>query len=309
MTEESGKRSRRADGQSRVPAHRDVAAVQGGQGPAMPVLSSQATAAESDRLLPALFPHLRMLTVADNDRAFPLMGLLLIPIGIALDFVIGSLAKALNLPIFLDSVGTVLAAVLGGPVVGGITGLLGVLSLSAFAPAAVVWSLQAAAIGVVTGLLARFGLFRGVKRIVISTLVIIVLSVALSATISYLVFGGFDGYGIGVIRAALVESGMSLPASIVITSTVVELIDKSISVALPMVVIGLMSDRFLNKFSNGPRLRDLQGRGDVSASDTDVHTTDDPTVQDPAVQPAPGTRQSQPAEYGSYDSHDDTEKG
>ncbi len=247
--------------------------------------------------------------MADNDREFPLMSLLLIPIGIALNFLIGSLAKALNLPIFLDSVGTVLAAVLGGPVVGGITGLLGVLSLSAFAPAAVVWSLQAATIGVVTGLLARFGWFRGVKRIVVSTLVIIVLSVALSATISYLVFGGFDGYGISVVRAALVESGLSLPASIAITSTVAELIDKSISVALPMVVIGLMSDRFLNKFSNGPRLRDLQGRRDVSASDADMNTTDDPMVQDPAVQPAPGTRESQPGGYGSYGSYDDTEKG
>lgn len=190
-------------------------------------------------------------------REFPIMSLLLIPIGIALNFVIGSLAKQLQLPIFLDSVGTILAAVLGGPIVGAVTGFLGVLSISAFAPSAVVWSVQAGIIGLVTGLLARFGWFKGVRRIIVSTLIIIALSVALSAIISYLVFGGFDGYGIGVIRGLLVEAGLSLPTAIVVTSAVAELIDKSISVAVPMIVIGLMSDRFLNKFSNGPRLRNF----------------------------------------------------
>lgn len=193
-----------------------------------------------------------------NQRQFPMMSLVLIPIGIALNFVLGALAKQLNLPIFLDSVGTVLAGVLGGPWVGAITGFLGVLSISAFAPSAVVWSLQAAVIGLVAGLLAYLGWFKGVQRIIVSTLIIIVLSVALSSIISYLVFGGFDGYGIGVLRAALVEMGLSLPLAIFVTSAVAELIDKSISVAVPMIVIGLMSDRFLNKFANGPKVRDLK---------------------------------------------------
>ncbi len=221
-------------------------------------------------------------------REFPIMSLLLIPIGIALNFVIGALAKTLNLPIFLDSVGTILAAVLGGPIVGAVTGFLGVLSISAFAPSAVVWSLQAAVIGLVTGLLARFGWFKGAKRIVVSTLVIILLSVILSAVISILVFGGFDGYGIGVIRAMLVEAGLSLNVAVFLTSAIAELIDKSISVAVPMIVIGLMSDRVLNKFTNGPRLRDLGATTPAPAA-----TPTAPPTTPPTTPPAGGG-------YGSY---------
>ena len=191
-------------------------------------------------------------------REFPLMSLLLIPIGIALNFVIGALAKALNLPIFLDSVGTILAAVLGGPIVGAVTGFLGVLSISAFAPAAVVWSFQAGVIGLIAGLLARYGWFKGAAKVTISTAIIIGLSVLGSAVISYVVYGGFDGYGIGIIRAVLVEAGVSLPVAIIVTSAVAELIDKTISVVVPMLVIGFMSDRALSKFVNGPKLRDLK---------------------------------------------------
>ena len=212
-------------------------------------------------------------------REFPLMSLLLIPIGIALNFVIGSLATWLKLPIFLDSVGTVLAAVLGGPIVGAVTGFLGVLSISAFAPSAVVWSLQAGVIGFITGLLASYGWFKGVAKVAVSTTIIIGLSVLGSTVISYLVYGGFDGYGIGLIRAVLVESGVSLPVAIIVTSAVAELIDKTISVVVPMLVIGFMSDRALSKFVNGTKLRNL------SVSDSESTAQPD---------------EPQPSAYGSY---------
>lgn len=202
-------------------------------------------------------------------REFPLMSLLLIPIGIALNFVIGSLATWLKLPIFLDSVGTVLAAVLGGPIVGAVTGFLGVLSISAFAPSAVVWSLQAGVIGFITGLLASYGWFKGVAKVAVSTTIIIGLSVLGSTVISYLVYGGFDGYGIGLIRAVLVESGVSLPVAIIVTSAVAELIDKTISVVVPMLVIGFMSDRALSKFVNGTKLRNLSMSDSESAAQPD----------------------------------------
>lgn len=212
-------------------------------------------------------------------REFPLMSLLLIPIGIALNFVIGSLATWLKLPIFLDSVGTVLAAVLGGPIVGAVTGFLGVLSISAFAPSAVVWSLQAGVIGFITGLLASYGWFKGVAKVAVSTTIIIGLSVLGSTVISYLVYGGFDGYGIGLIRAVLVESGVSLPVAIIVTSAVAELIDKTISVVVPMLVIGFMSDRALSKFVNGTKLRNLSVSDSESAAEPD---------------------EPQPSTYGSY---------
>lgn len=238
--------------------------------------------------------------MATAKREFSMMSLLLIPIGIALNFVLGSVAKALNLPIFLDSVGTVLAAILGGPIVGGITGLLGVLSISAFAPAAVVWSLQAGVIGIVVGLLARFGWFRG-SRVILSTLIIVGLSVLLSAIISIAVFGGFDGYGISVIRAALIEAGFNMPTAVVITSAVAELIDKSLSVAIPMLVIGGMSDRFLNKFPNGPHLRTLRPQAGTVGTGRVAPQPATPVVSDSPLDQSAVDETDTYGSYGSYD--------
>lgn len=241
--------------------------------------------------------------MATGARRFSLISLLLIPSGIALNFVLGSLAKALNLPIFLDSVGTILAAILGGPLVGAVTGFLGVLSISLFAPSAVVWSLQAGAIGAITGLLAMAGWFRGLGRTTASTLVIIVASVAGSSIISYLVFGGFDGYGIGVVRAVLVNSGMPLTLAIFITSLVAEVIDKTISVAVPMIVVGRMSDRMLNLLPMGPRLRQLRTEAAVPEQATGLEGAG-PTIPADGAGPSTPGGGAGPATggYGSYQS-------
>ena len=45
-------------------------------------------------------------------------------IGIALNMALGQLAGMLKLPVFLDSIGTILVAVLCGPWAGAVTGLV-----------------------------------------------------------------------------------------------------------------------------------------------------------------------------------------
>ena len=77
-------------------------------------------------------------------RQFSSQSLALIVIAIAINMVGGQLISMLKLPIFLDSIGTLISAVLLGPVVGMLTGLLtnllwGILTdpiAAAFAPVA-----------------------------------------------------------------------------------------------------------------------------------------------------------------------------
>ena len=215
-----------------------------------------------------------------------LMSLLLIPVGVALDFALALVNNVLKLPLFLDSVGHILAGILGGPVIGGVTGWLGVMTNSSFQPAAVVWSFQGATIGVVVGLLAQIGMFKGIKRSIWSTVIVIATSATLSSVISLVVYGGIDGYTISFVRAALTNVGWSMTSAVVVTSVIIELIDKTISVGLPVLVIINMSDRLLSLFATGSKLRDMQVEqvGDVTA-----------------VSPT-GTETEA---YGSYDEKDD----
>lgn len=83
-------------------------------------------------------------------RHFSSQALVLIVISIAINMIGGQLASMVKLPIFLDSIGTLISAVLLGPVIGMLTGLLtnllwGLLTdpiAAAFAPVAMVigWS-------------------------------------------------------------------------------------------------------------------------------------------------------------------------
>ena len=206
--------------------------------------------------------------VVVGGKPIGLLSLLLIPVGVALDFAFSALNQALKLPLFLDSVGHILAGMLGGPVIGGVTGFLGVLTNSTFQPSAVVWSFQGATIGVVVGLLAQAGMFKNWRRFIISTLIVIAASATLSSIISLVVYGGIDGYMISFIRALLVNQfGWSMTSSVVATSVVIELIDKTISVGLPFLVISAMSNRLLNQFVTGPKLREMKTETAESAAE------------------------------------------
>jgi len=224
--------------------------------------------------------------VAASGGSIGLMSWLLIPVGVALDFALAALNTALKLPLFLDSVGHILAGLLGGPVIGGITGFLGVLTNVTFQPAAIVWCFQGATIGIVVGLLAQAGMFKGIRRSIISTLLVIATSVLLSSVISLIVYGGIDGYTISFLRAALANMGWPMTSAVVLTSVVVELVDKTISVGLPLLVIAGMSNRLLNQFVTGPKLRALAAeKADAAA----------------ATAAADAAAEAVPDGYGAYD--------
>src|SRR2546429_2200892 len=93
--------------------------------------------------------------------------LVLIPVAIALNIALGStVQQALKLPIYLDSVGTVITGVLAGPLAGLVTGVLTnliwayVLPPPLAAPTAGPFAVTAAVIGLLAGLWGRLGLFR-----------------------------------------------------------------------------------------------------------------------------------------------------
>ena len=104
--------------------------------------------------------------VAIRSRDFSTATIALIPVAIAINIAIGALINALRLPIYLDSIGTVLVGALAGPWAGALTGILANLiwailpvpggagpTIAFFAPVAGV-------IGLMAGFWAGRGVFR-----------------------------------------------------------------------------------------------------------------------------------------------------
>lgn len=107
----------------------------------------------------------RLDSIADQ---FTTRTLVLMPVAIAINIVLGqTVGTALKLPVYLDSIGTILVGVLAGPIAGAATGILSDLAgtfLLAGTPfgSPYFWpfAIVAAEIGFVAGLAGRFGAFR-----------------------------------------------------------------------------------------------------------------------------------------------------
>jgi len=94
--------------------------------------------------------------------------IVLMPIAIAINIVLGqTVASALKIPIYLDSIGTILVGVLAGPIAGMLTGLLANLIWTFVlagtplgSPYAWPFAIVAAEIGLLAGIFGRLGFFR-----------------------------------------------------------------------------------------------------------------------------------------------------
>ncbi len=174
----------------------------------------------------------------------------LIAVAIAVNIVVGQLASLLKLPIFLDSIGTVLVGVLAGPWAGGLAGLLtnliwGVISspvAAAFAPVAMV-------IGIVAGLCARYGLFRTWWQAIIAGLIITVFNAVVAVPIRLYMFGGITGSGADFVTAYMLALGRDLFGSVVVTVFTSNVIDKVVTAVLAWIIIKALPQRLTARFS------------------------------------------------------------
>lgn len=181
----------------------------------------------------------------------------LIPVAIVLNIVVGQLVSLLKLPIFLDSIGTVLVALLAGPWAAGLTGLLsnliwGLVSdpvAAAFAPVAMV-------IGIAAGLLAQAGMFRTWWRAAISGVIIAIALSIVAVPIRVYMFGGVTGSGADFITAYLRATGRDLFSSVIITVIGDNIIDKVVTAALAWAIVRAVPARYTARF---PRVRQVIG--------------------------------------------------
>ncbi len=183
-------------------------------------------------------------------KDFTTITLALMAVAIVLNIVLGQLVSLLKLPIFLDSIGTVLVALLAGPWAGALTGLLtnliwGLISdpvAAAFAPVALV-------IGLMAGLCAKWGLFRKWWQAILSGVIITVALSIIAIPIRVYMFGGVTGSGTDFIIAYLMATGRDLFSAVIISVITDNLIDKVVTALLAWAIVMGLPKRFTARFS------------------------------------------------------------
>lgn len=164
--------------------------------------------------------------------------LLLIAIGIAVNMALGQIAQAIKLPIFLDSLGTMIVAVMAGPVAGLLAGLVtNLLWGLILSPTAAAFAPVAAMVGLVAGLLARAGLFRGPVQAAIAGVVIAIALSFVAVPIRVWLFGGVTGSGADFITGWLLQTGRDLFSSTLVTVVTSNLADKVVTALLAWAIL------------------------------------------------------------------------
>lgn len=175
----------------------------------------------------------------------------LIAVAIVLNIVVGQLVSLLKLPVFLDSIGTVLVGVLAGPWAGGLAGLLTNLIWGLFtSPVAAAFAPVAMVIGIAAGFCARYGLFRTLWLAILAGVIITVFNAVVAVPIRLYMFGGITGSGADFVTAYMLALGKDLFGSVVVTVFTSNIIDKVVTAGLVFGILKVLPERMQARISS-----------------------------------------------------------
>jgi energy-coupling factor transport system substrate-specific component len=181
---------------------------------------------------------------------FSTMTLVLIPVAIAINIAAGQLIVVLKIPLYLDSIGTVLVGALAGPWAGALTGLLTNLiwGLSGINPVYTPFAPVGAIIGLMAGLFAGWRWLKPLWRWLLAGLITGVVAAIVSAPISAYMFGGVTGTGqdflVGLFRA----TGASVLQATFGQGIVADPLDKLATFLVVWLILRALPGRFVARF-------------------------------------------------------------
>jgi energy-coupling factor transport system substrate-specific component len=165
---------------------------------------------------------------------------------------IGALVQVLKLPIFLDSIGTIIAALMLGWRVGAVVGVFGfmITSLTIFPPA-IYFSGTQIFIALFTHFAGKRGGFKSVFRTVISGIILAFIAALVSAPVIYYLFGGITGNGISAFTIYLESIGFVKSQAVLISGISAELLDKTAQCLIAYFILISIPKFLLEKFHGG----------------------------------------------------------
>lgn len=176
----------------------------------------------------------------------------LIVIAIAINIAVGQIVVLLKLPVYLDSIGTVLVAVLCGPWAGALTGALSnIIWGIAIDPNALPWWPVAFFIGYMAGRMAQWGFFKSWWKVVVTGFVVALTAAIVSTPIAVYLYGGITASGASFITAYLLETGKGVWQAVFSANFLVEPVDKITTAMIAFAIILGLPKRAIGGYPKG----------------------------------------------------------
>lgn len=174
---------------------------------------------------------------------------IMIPLGVAINFVGGQIATSLGLPIYLDSIGTIIVAAIMGPWIGATSGILFniISSLVRGNIMASLFALCNLGSGVIVGYMARYGKYKKAWHIVVATLLVSLWNAIVAAPIAMVVYGGIDSnVGTNLMIVGLQALGNDLMGAAFLARIPANLVDKGIACVIAWIILRKLPENMQN---------------------------------------------------------------
>ncbi|ABO35414.1 signal transduction histidine kinase, LytS [Methanococcus maripaludis C5] len=166
----------------------------------------------------------------------------LLLLGVGANIIGAQLVNVFQLPAFLDSVGTILAAVLMGPILGALVGLMTNIVLGFLVShGAFYFAIVNILIGLITGYIFKKYPFN-LKTVFITSIIISIVASLSSIIIKYVFFGGLVGKPIDTLTQLLLDNGLNLITAVSLTGFFANFLDRIISFAIVFILIGILEN-------------------------------------------------------------------
>jgi energy-coupling factor transport system substrate-specific component len=179
------------------------------------------------------------------------IALVFVPVGIGINIVGGLLATSFKLPIFLDTIGTILAAAILGPWWGALTGGLTNIIMAISNPMDMWFAIVNIAVGLIVGFISMKYGFTKWAVVLIAGVIIAIVAPIIGTIIATYVYGGLTGGGLDIAVAGLLKSGQDIFVAAFIPRIIANFADKLLSVFLVWGVI-LALPKNLKGYAAGP---------------------------------------------------------
>lgn len=196
------------------------------------------------------------------SERFTTLAWVLIPVAVGINVVGGTVTNFLRIPVYLDVIGTILLALLAGPLVGAVGGILTNLVLGVTrSPTIIPFAVVNAAIALVAGFFAMRGWFRihetrDYAKLAGVGVVVALTSIVISLPIVVTLFGGLTGTAPDIVVGAFLAAGFDLVPAVLASQLVIEPIDKISSVVIAYFIAKSVPERYRPSFGQRALGRD-----------------------------------------------------
>ncbi|MBI9045354.1 MAG: ECF transporter S component [Anaerolineaceae bacterium] len=167
----------------------------------------------------------------------------LVPVAAALNIVGGYIAKALNLPIFLDMIGTAVVAIVLGPWWGALVGVItNVVSSFLTGPIGLPFAACNVMGALVWGYFHQWGWSKKNWSFFVTNLVCALMVTITAVPIYIFIFGGATGHFADMMTAAFIGMGANLVQSVFSSNILVSLADKIIAGYVALAIIDALPE-------------------------------------------------------------------